>query len=416
MTVRVAIACQGGGSHTAFSAGVLKTILGATPAKKPFDIVALSGTSGGAICALLAWYGLIQDGRPVDGEVGDGEAGDGPTIDGRGEAAALLSAFWTREWPEGNATKSSREALREFGRRLEAGEPGMAATRLFDSLRNDLVQMVGPWMSNPAFGVNVELNPYFVSNLVELAAVRTGRPLDTLQSLWDAQRAIKELLTAYVDFEDVAASAKAAATSGFLPALHIGAVDVLGGNFKVFSSTADPVMWSTDGITAETVVASTALPTLMRAVTVGGAVYWDGLFSQNPPVHDLPDAHSARNPDRNPDEIWIIRINPRRRTEEPRDVAAIHDRRNELAGNLSLAHEIRSIRKINDLLRKGVIDGSRDDHGYKHVEIREIEISPALARKLEPLSKLDRKTEFIDKLMTDGERQATAALKEWGYV
>jgi len=410
MTVRVAIACQGGGSHTAFSAGVLKTLLGARPKKKRFDIVALSGTSGGAICALLAWYGLIQDGRSVDGE-----EGDGPTIDGRGEAAALLSAFWTREWPEGNATKSSREALREFRRRLEAGEPGMAATRLFDSLRNDLVQMLGPWMSNPAFGVNVELNPYFVSNLVELAAVRSGRPLDTLQSLWDAQRAIKELLTAYVDFEDVAALATTAATSGFLPALHIGAVDVLGGDFKVFSSTADPLMWSTDGITAETVIASTALPTLMRAVSIGGAVYWDGLFSQNPPVHDLPDIHSARHPDRNPDEIWIIRINPRRRTEEPRDTAAIHDRRNELAGNISLAHEIRSIRKINDLLRRGVIDNS-GDHGYKQVEIREIEISPALARKLEPLSKLDRKTEFIDKLIADGGRQATAALKDWGYV
>jgi len=410
MTVRVAIACQGGGSHTAFSAGVLKTLLGARPKKKRFDIVALSGTSGGAICALLAWYGLIQDGRSVDGE-----EGDGPTIDGRGEAAALLSAFWTREWPEGNATKSSREALREFRRRLEAGEPGMAATRLFDSLRNDLVQMLGPWMSNPAFGVNVELNPYFVSNLVELAAVRSGRPLDTLQSLWDAQRAIKELLTAYVDFEDVAALATTAATSGFLPALHIGAVDVLGGDFKVFSSTADPLMWSTDGITAETVIASTALPTLMRAVSIGGAVYWDGLFSQNPPVHDLPDIHSARHPDRNPDEIWIIRINPRRRTEEPRDTAAIHDRRNELAGNISLAHEIRSIRKINDLLRRGVIDNS-GDHGYKQVEIREIEIGPALARKLEPLSKLDRKTEFIDKLIADGGRQATAALKDWGYV
>ncbi len=411
MTVRVAIACQGGGSHTAFSAGVLKTILGATPAKKPFDIVALSGTSGGAICALLAWYGLIQDGRPENDP-----AGNGQTIDGKAEAAALLSEFWTREWPEGNAARSSRQALHDFAESVRTRDPRLATARLFDSLRNDLVQLVGPWMSNPAFGVNVELNPYFVSNLVELAAVRTGRPLDTLQSLWDAQRAIKELLTAYVDFEDVAATAAAAATKGFLPALHIGAVDVLGGDFKVFSSTADPVMWSTDGITAETVVASTALPTLMRAVTVGGAVYWDGLFSQNPPVHDLPDVHSPEHPDKNPDEIWIIRINPRRRTEEPRDIADIHDRRNELAGNISLAHEIRSIRKINDLLRKGVIDNNRDDHGYKHVEIREIGISPALARKLEPLSKLDRKTEFIDKLIADGERQAAAALKEWGYV
>ena len=38
------------------------------------------------------------------------------------------------------------------------------------------------------------------------------------------------------------------------------------------------------------------------------------------------------------------------------------------------------------------------------------------ALPLTGLSKLDRKTEFIDKLIADGERQATAALKEWGYV
>jgi len=54
---RIAIACQGGGSHTAFTAGVLKKIL--SQRDKTFDIVALSGTSGGAICAALTWYGLL---------------------------------------------------------------------------------------------------------------------------------------------------------------------------------------------------------------------------------------------------------------------------------------------------------------------------------------------------------------------
>jgi NTE family protein len=52
----VAIACQGGGSHTAFSAGVLRGILRELPAE--YEIGALSGTSGGAMCAALAWDGL----------------------------------------------------------------------------------------------------------------------------------------------------------------------------------------------------------------------------------------------------------------------------------------------------------------------------------------------------------------------
>jgi NTE family protein len=59
---RVVLACQGGGSHTAFTAGVLTELL---PSPRS-EIRALSGTSGGAVCALLAWYGLLK-GDPQDG-------------------------------------------------------------------------------------------------------------------------------------------------------------------------------------------------------------------------------------------------------------------------------------------------------------------------------------------------------------
>ena len=61
--IRVAIACQGGGSHTAFTAGVLKRLLGAEELAG-VEVVGLSGTSGGAVCALLAWSALL-DGDPA---------------------------------------------------------------------------------------------------------------------------------------------------------------------------------------------------------------------------------------------------------------------------------------------------------------------------------------------------------------
>ena len=70
---RVAIACQGGGSHTAFTAGVLKKLL-RTEELKRYEVVGLSGTSGGAVCALLAWHHLLR---------GDGAG-----------AAEALDAFW----------------------------------------------------------------------------------------------------------------------------------------------------------------------------------------------------------------------------------------------------------------------------------------------------------------------------------
>src|SRR5215204_5362742 len=71
---RVAIACQGGGSHTAFTAGVLKRLLRRAQELQGHEVVGLSGTSGGAVCAMLAWHYLFRGDR-----VG---------------AEAALDAFW----------------------------------------------------------------------------------------------------------------------------------------------------------------------------------------------------------------------------------------------------------------------------------------------------------------------------------
>ena len=49
-----------GGSHTAFTAGVLKRLL-RSEELKGHEVVGLSGTSGGAVCALLAWHHLLRD-------------------------------------------------------------------------------------------------------------------------------------------------------------------------------------------------------------------------------------------------------------------------------------------------------------------------------------------------------------------
>ena len=59
---RIAIACQGGGSQCAFVAGALGTLL-ANGVQHRSRIVGLSGTSGGAITAALAWVGLLEQAR-----------------------------------------------------------------------------------------------------------------------------------------------------------------------------------------------------------------------------------------------------------------------------------------------------------------------------------------------------------------
>jgi NTE family protein len=71
-TKRIAIACQGGGTHAAFTWGALTEILrtkqswdGTSETGQSVDIVALSGTSAGALCALAAWYGLVPNVSPT---------------------------------------------------------------------------------------------------------------------------------------------------------------------------------------------------------------------------------------------------------------------------------------------------------------------------------------------------------------
>jgi NTE family protein len=171
--------------------------------------------------------------------------------------------------------------------------------------------------------------------------------------------------------------------------LLVGAVDVLSGQFKAFSSRRDR-------ISAETILASAAIPTLFRSVRVGGGTYWDGLFSQNPPVRELVDTR--------PDEIWVIQINPTRLESEPRSALEISDRRNELAGNLSLHQELRFIEKIDELLEE---DALVRDGRYRTIVVRVIELSRAgVTGRLGAASKVNRDPAFIRALMAHGEARA----------
>ena len=314
---RIAIACQGGGSHTAFTAGVLKRLLGDHDVRANREIVGLSGTSGGAICALLAWYGLADDDAGRPGE--------------------LLDAFWR----DNSATSPDAQLLNAWT--LWAGT---------------------------------------LQNVVALPAVS---PYDNPFSA-AAPAELRRILTRHVDFDALPAA-------GGQPMLLIGAVDVLTGEFKAFDSRRDP-------ISAETLLASAAIPTLFRSVHLDGGVYWDGLFSQNPPVRELIDAR--------PDEIWVIQINPTSLGREPRSTVEIADRRNELSGNLSLHQELHFIEKIDQLLEEGVL---APDGRFGTIVVRVIELSRSqLPGGLGPTSKLNRDPGFIAGLIAHGEARASEFL------
>lgn len=308
---RVAIACQGGGSHTAFSAGVLQGLLGSLPPE--VEVVALSGTSGGAMCAALAWDGLLQ----------------------------------------GDLQRSIKK-LQDFWDSIAAREP-------WDKVLNQSVLSVTTLRNHMALP---EVSPYMFPP-------------------WGEQR-FRDILNQHFNFEEL----RELARQPGVPALHIGAVEVLTGHFEVFTG---------EDLRVECLLASAAIPELFRAVTVPDrGVYWDGLYSQNPPIHDLTD--------HNINELWLIQVNPSTCARVPTETREIMNRRNELAGNLSMEQELKLIELINRLIARGKLKDPR----YHPIHVSRI----PLDRELDYGSKLDRRPAFLDELREHGKARARWFLKE----
>ncbi len=214
---------------------------------------------------------------------------------------------------------------------------------------------------------------------------------------------LRALLVRHLDFE------KLAPLDGpDRPTLLVGAVDVIDGTFKTFSS------WRNE-VNIDALLASAAIPSLFPAASVAGHSYWDGIFSSNPPVLGfLRRAHIGQG--RLPQEIWIIQVNRSRHKSVPERAADIFDRRNHLSGNLSMQHELETIEMVNFLLsEKALTDEFRTRFGLdvtEAIKVRFIRMSSALEEKLDYPSKLSRQPDHIAKLMADGETQARLFLAE----
>lgn len=337
---RVAIACQGGGSHTAFTAGALKSIVARADAQR-FRITALSGTSGGAICALLAWHGLVKQ-----------AAGSWTSA----ETRALLDAFWQ----DNSAQLPGERAWNDW----IVGTVELQGRGLLAELRS---------------------SPYSLQGTLFASLIASAAPRKEFIDL-DA------LLRKHVDANVIQQPVDE-------PRLLIGAVEVLSGAFTAFDSQ----QVGERGISVEAALASATLPFVFPPVRIGSGWYWDGLYSQNPPIRQLLAGLGAGQ---KPDEIWLVRINPQAQAALPRSAEAIEDRRNELAGNLSLNQELDFVDSVN----RWLADGTLVAQDKKPIAVRELTLSRGLSDRLSYASKLNRDPQFIAELIGDGERQADAFL------
>jgi NTE family protein len=392
---KVAVACQGGGMHAAFAVGVLTEILKNirkqkdTDDQERFKLVGLSGTSAGALCALMVWYGLA------------------PKTESRGSEQTV-------------SLGSEEEAIKkldDFWRAFVAQE-GAETVLNFLTYRTFWAEE----MEIPMLGVNApifsSLNPY---GAIFKAAADYLPSLGIRKHYFDLDGLLAEACPALkhnsIDWQNVKTR------------LLIGASEVVNGFEAVFDSDVKKRMelknlgrqrigklkdkarfWRQRlPLSLSGVAASGTLPFFRKAEHISGhGDYWDGLYSQNPPVREFFAETKAEEV---PDELWIVRVNPQQWPYVPRSNKDIQDRQNELMGNLSLHKELDFIMTVNEWQHRYKKQQFGKDH--KPVTVRTIKMNKQMADDLSYSSKFDRSSDRMNVLRKGGEDVARDWLKEW---
>lgn len=376
---KIAVACQGGGMHAAFAAGVLKEILEGYR-KKKFELAGLSGTSAGALCALMVWYGLAPK-------------KNAPHVldDAIDDATTRLDQLWK----DFVACTSAENLLNSF---------------TFGALRAEEMEIPLLGLSPRAFGLNPYAAAYnaFAAFLPGIGVRKQYFDLDELLA-----QACPALKNKNIDWQKVTTR------------LLIGASEVVNGLETVFDSDVNKsiqpenkgmqkgsqsMYWRQQlPLSLEGVAASGTLPFLRDAEQIDGRYYWDGLYSQNPPVREFLATSDPKNI---PDELWIVRINPQQWPYVPKSNKDIQDRQNELMGNLSLNKELDFILKVNEWKQRYAKEKFGRDH--KIVTVRSIVMDKKIADNLSYSSKFDRSQAFMDEMCREGRSVARKWLHDWG--
>ena len=217
------LALQGGGSHGAFTWGVLDTLL--EDGRVSFE--GISGTSAGAMNAVAMAHGLaLAEGKPA-GEM-------------RQSARASLKAFWDGVVGMGALQNTISNAQRVpfdllFGGLAALTGHASPGQMVSDAMTGFWGKSFSPYQTNP-----LDINP------------------------------LKDFLEQQIDFD------RLAAYKGVK--VFVLATKVSTGKAEIFSGKR---------LSAKAVMASACLPTVFQAVEVEGEHYWDGGYSGNPAIHPL---------------------------------------------------------------------------------------------------------------------------------
>jgi predicted acylesterase/phospholipase RssA len=480
----IAIACQGGGSHAAYAAGALPALLpqfanidiAQSPARRralqdgkgeALHLTGISGTSGGAISALLAWYGFLTGGADA--------------------VRPKLERFWDANCAQRPGEHLLNELGQWWGNMLPLDlklSPYLSPLREIEGFATSMWPLMtacwppfGNWIRGPYFQLRQAVAPHVDFKLVAAIGDFCSIPLEIKR--WQAcdlearmlhpaapqharirrtQQAIEEGLRCKLDAAGLIQEAMARSdipddsllrtafaawrapglafdpaslailsqavkeVSYSIPQLLIGAVDIDSGAFVAFSSERSSL---DAGITLDAVLASASLPWVFKAQEVDGTdaetheprkmFCWDGLFSQNPPIKDFISNLADRT--KKPHGLWILQINQDRFDFSKRVADArggtrsggeLWHRRDMLSGNLSLNQEVAFIKAFNQRMDD---PGQRFLPDDKPIEVARIvldgeAVESAMAKELGLFSKFDRDPLLEQALLAHGRKQA----------
>lgn len=224
---RINLALQGGGSHGAFTWGVLDALLD----DGRLDLEGISGTSAGAMNAVALAHGFAQsEGQPRAARLD--------------AARQALDSFWNGIVDMGALSSSLSQSVSKiqqapFGILFGLMGGGNWTSKLWtDAMTRYWSHALSPYQRNP-----FDINP------------------------------LKDFLEKQVDFERLAAAA-----GPDTPQVFVVATRVSTGKAEVFCGKR---------LTASAVMASACLPMVFQAVEIEGDHFWDGGYSGNPAIHPL---------------------------------------------------------------------------------------------------------------------------------
>ena len=254
----VNLALQGGGAHGAFTWGVLDGLL--EDGRLEFE--GISGTSAGAMNAIVLAHGLLQGGRDA--------------------ARAALETFWTA---------------------VAASMPASATVTAVDGHGVSLA---------PAFKSALRWANYFAPDMLN--------PYDL--------NPLRDIVSAQIDFEQLRARSPLK--------LFVAATNANSGKLRLFRR---------EELSVDTILASSCLPTVNRAVEIDGEPYWDGGYAANPAV--FPLFYECRSHD-----ILLVLLSPLKHKETPNTVQDIRDRVLEFAFTATFLREMRTFAHFRDHVSK----------------------------------------------------------------